>query len=610
MGPSSGRARRARTAADVRPDPGSSAPCRPTRSTARVRRPLVPPDGSRRRAPFAAPIECPTSATGTPGNRAVQFVQGPVGVGHRAAVRRRSTRAPDSAAARPQVPRSGRRAVATVRYRRAVGRGPAGRRADKALQVYVSQLRRALGAATRSSPAPPATPSSSRPARSTSSASRRSPRRRARRPREAAELLREALALFRGAAAGRRAALRAGGDRGRAARRAAARPRSRTASSSTSRSAAHARAGRRARGADRRAPVPRAPARPADARALPRGPPGRRAGGLPARARALVEELGLEPEPRAAAPGGGDPRPGPRRSTARPAAAAPAAAAAPPLPVPPTPLLGRDADLETAARAARRPRRAAAHAHRARRDRQDALRARARAPARRRLRRRRPLPRAGRRDAERAGTSPRRSAGGRRAPPRGTARCCWWSTTSSSCSTPRRELAGLLAAVPALSSWSPAARRCGWRASTSWRSPPLAEEPAVALFRRRARAVDPRLSSRRTSRDRARSASASTACRWRSSSPPRASRCSPRRDPGPPEPAAGPAQRRPARRARAPADAAGGDRLELRPARPRRPAPVHALGVFSGGFTLSRGGGGLRRRGARRHRRARRPQPR
>ena len=47
-------------------------------------------------------------------------------------------------------------------------------------------------------------------------------------------------------------------------------------------------ADRRARGADRRAPAARAPARPADARALPLRPPGRGARGLPARAARAV----------------------------------------------------------------------------------------------------------------------------------------------------------------------------------------------------------------------------------------------------------------------------------------------------------------------------------
>ena len=54
---------------------------------------------------------------------------------------------------------------------------------------------------------------------------------------------------------------------------------------------------RGARGAGRRAPAARAPARPAHARALPRRATGRRAGRLPGRPPALVGELGIEPRP-------------------------------------------------------------------------------------------------------------------------------------------------------------------------------------------------------------------------------------------------------------------------------------------------------------------------
>ena len=120
---------------------------------------------------------------------------------------------------------------------------------------------------------------------------------------------------------------------------------------------------------------------------------------------------------------------------------------------------------------------------------------------------------------------------------------------------------------------------------------PLAAEPAVALFLRRARAVDPRLQLEPGDdrRDRARSAAASTGSRWRSSSPPRGSRSS-----RPPEIldrlsrrldllSAGPRDA-PA----APADAARRDRLELRPARPGRPAAVHASSACSPAASRSR----------------------
>ena len=61
---------------------------------------------------------------------------------------------------------------------------------------------------------------------------------------------------------------------------------------------------------DRRASVPRALPRAADARALPVRPPGRGARGLPADSDALDDELGLEPGRRAAGARAGDPRPG------------------------------------------------------------------------------------------------------------------------------------------------------------------------------------------------------------------------------------------------------------------------------------------------------------
>ena len=85
------------------------------------------------------------------------------------------------------------------------------------------------------------------------------------------------------------------------------------------------RRGRRgAAGAGRRAPVPRAPARPADARAVPLRPPGGRARRpTRTRARALVEELGLEPGRASCAARAADAR-------ARPGARAPRRRRAPP----------------------------------------------------------------------------------------------------------------------------------------------------------------------------------------------------------------------------------------------------------------------------------------
>ena len=114
----------------------------------------------------------------------------------------------------------------------------------------------------------------------------------------------------------------------------------------------HARRRRRAREPRRRAPLPRAPARAADARALPLRPPGRRARRLPARPPRPDRGPRPRPEPGAQAPRGRDPRPGPGARARRAAAAAPPAVQAvlaPTLPVPATPLLGRDDDLAAAA---------------------------------------------------------------------------------------------------------------------------------------------------------------------------------------------------------------------------------------------------------------------
>ena len=118
----------------------------------------------------------------------------------------------------------------------------------------------------------------------------------------------------------------------------------------------HVRGDRRAGGAGRPPPVPRASTRPADARALPRGPAGRGARGLPRRARRARGRARHRARPAPARAAQRDPGAGSRRSTAR--SARPAAAggagrgATPTAPAPATcgPLiLGR--------RAARSPRR-------------------------------------------------------------------------------------------------------------------------------------------------------------------------------------------------------------------------------------------------------------
>ena len=93
---------------------------------------------------------------------------------------------------------------------------------------------------------------------------------------------------------------------------------------------------RRTGGADRRAPVPRAPSRAADARPVPRRAPGRRARGLPARASRARRGPRPRSEPGAAAAGGRrswltTPRSRPTHLRRR-RGAAPAAAATPPPP--------------------------------------------------------------------------------------------------------------------------------------------------------------------------------------------------------------------------------------------------------------------------------------
>ncbi len=83
----------------------------------------------------------------------------------------------------------------------------------------------------------------------------------------------------------------------------------------------HADADRRARGADRGAPAQGAPARPADARALPLWPPGRGAGGVPPRAACALGAAGTGARRGAEAARAGDPATG---SAAQPAGGRPA----------------------------------------------------------------------------------------------------------------------------------------------------------------------------------------------------------------------------------------------------------------------------------------------
>ena len=183
--------------------------------------------------------------------------------------------------------------VSVERWSRACGASEPPASAPKMVQLYVSQLRRLLDgdgaeivtrgrgyelrlAATRSTPA--------RFERLVEEAAR------------TAAAAREALALWRGDAARRRRRRAVRGRRDPAARGAARCAQPSWRSTPTSRPAATREVDRRARRARRGESAARAPARPADARALPRRPPGGGARGVPRRARAeLVEQIGVEP---------------------------------------------------------------------------------------------------------------------------------------------------------------------------------------------------------------------------------------------------------------------------------------------------------------------------
>ena len=134
------------------------------------------------------------------------------------------------------------------------------------------------------------------------------------------------------------------------------------------------------------------------------------------------------------------------------------------------------------------------------------------------------------------------------------------------------------------------AARCPTRGQLAVAAERCAQYEAVRLFVERAPAAQPGFAL--TDRERAgawrRSAAGWTASRWRSSWPRRACRLLPvgadRRAAGRPLP---PADGRQPHRAAAPADAAGADRLELRPAAASRSGRCCArLSVFAGGWTL------------------------
>ena len=154
-----------------------------------------------------------------------------------------------------------------------------------------------------------------------------------------------------------------------------------------------------------------------------------------------------------------------------------------------------------------------------------------------------------------------------------------------------------------------AARR---RRAASWRSRRWRARRRVELFVSRARALNPRLALATGDRERiericerldglplAIELAAARTQAALAGGDPRAARAPAR-----------PAQRRPARRARAPADAARGDRLELRPARARGAGAVRAARRVRRRLDARGGRGGVRPGGARRARHADGPEPR
>ena len=266
--------------------------------------------------------------------------------------------------------------------------------------------------------------------------------------------------------------------------------------------------------------VARARARPADARALPRGPPGRGARGLPRRARAAGRGAGARAGRAAARAAGGDPapRPGARRPRRAPARAT--------CPRRRRRWSGASAEIEELAALLRgaarlvtltgpggtgKTRLALAAAEALLDDFADgahfvdlsALRDPATvAPADR------PRARARRRGRPRAAAA---------RPPR----CCSCSTTSSRCSTRRRAVGALLAGAPGVRVLATSRTRLDLYGEHEFAVDPLdAGRGRRAVLRPRPRAR-PRASipTRRGGR---RGGARSSACRWRSSSSPRA----------------------------------------------------------------------------------------
>ena len=204
--------------------------------------------------------------------------------------------------------------------------------------------------------------------------------------------------------------------------------------------------------------------------------------------RRLDAELGLQPGPAL--------RELERRSSVTTRRCARRGARGPP-PPPPTATVGREAELATRRRRDRRS--AAGDVDRTGRRRQDARRRGGRPRARSAVPRRRPCrlprPRGRRRRGPRRAGPGREGGGAAGGAPTRTHSCaasaarrpCWWSTTSSTSSTPRPLLGELVAACPRLHVLATSREPLRLRGEQCLPMPPLAVSDAIALFVDRAR---------------------------------------------------------------------------------------------------------------------------
>ena len=342
---------------------------------------------------------------------------------------------------------------------------------------------------------------------------------------------------------------------------------------------------------------------------------GRQADALDAfrrRADALVEDLGLDPGRELHAAGGGDPRAGPGARPRRAAAAGPRRRRRPRCPAPATPLLGREDDVATAAALLGDARRPPAHAHRARAG-----------SARRGSRSSWPT---GWRAASRTARASSRSRARRRSP--GT---CRRRSRTRSARRPRPTLADaaapareLLLVLDNFEQLLAAAARARAAARAPLRLEAARHQPRRAAPGRRARAARSRRSrpapARRPVRRAAPAGARARGSRCGDGEGERIARICERAR----RPAAGDRARRralqaarPRRRCStrlerrldllsagprdapgAPADAAGDDRLELRPARPGRAGAVRAARRVRRRLDARGRRGGVRRRDA------------